>query len=147
MSALAWWHWILIGLALIAAELFLPSFVVIWFGVAALVVAAATFGVELTLTGQLALWGTTSVVLLFLWFRVVKPNRFKAKVGLASADVVGEIGVMVRDVAPFEKGEVRFQKPLLGDEVWVCLSDESIKAGERVRVLAVEGNYLRVGRV
>jgi hypothetical protein len=71
----------------------------------------------------------------------------KTKIGMADANVLGEVGMLVRDVAPFEKGEVRFQKPLLGDDVWECIADEAIKSGERVRVVAVEGSFLKVGRV
>jgi hypothetical protein len=41
---------------------------------------------------------------------------------------------------------VRFQKPVMGSDVWPCLADEVIAAGERVRVLAVDGQILRVGK-
>ena len=59
-------------------------------------------------------------------------------------EALGEIGVLVRAVEPFGKGEVRFQKPLMGSEVWPCLSDEALAAGERVRVQAVDGQLLKV---
>ena len=52
--------------------------------------------------------------------------------------------MLVRAVEPFGKGEVRFQKPLMGSEVWPCLSDEALAAGERVRVQAVDGQLLKV---
>jgi membrane-bound ClpP family serine protease len=42
---------------------------------------------------------------------------------------------------------VRFQKPLLGSEEWECVVDEAIAAGERVRVVAMEGSFLKVARV
>ncbi|MDX9738129.1 MAG: NfeD family protein, partial [Azonexus sp.] len=29
-------------------------------------------------------------------------------------------------------------------EEWTCLADEAIAAGDRVRVVAIEGNYLKV---
>ncbi|MDP3037325.1 MAG: NfeD family protein, partial [Rhodocyclaceae bacterium] len=70
----------------------------------------------------------------------------KTRIGMADANVVGEIGMLVRNVAPFEKGEVRFQKPILGTDVWECIADEAIRSGERVRVLDVEGSFLKVGR-
>jgi hypothetical protein len=41
---------------------------------------------------------------------------------------------------------VRFQKPLVGSEVWECISDETIKSGERVKVLGIEGSFLKVGK-
>lgn len=143
---LSWWHWAVGGLALIIAELVVPSFVLIWFGVGALAVALLLALTGVGLTAQLAIWLAVSVVLVAAWFKVFRPNMHKTRIGMADAGVVGEVGVLVRDVAPFEKGQVRFQKPLLGDDVWDCIADEAIKSGERVRVLAVEGSFLKVGR-
>ena len=144
---LAWWHWAVGGIVLILAELAIPSFVLIWFGLGGLVVALALVAANIGLTAQLALWLLVSLVLVFGWFKVFKPNMHKTRVGMADANVVGEVGMLVRDVAPFEKGSVRFQKPILGDDVWECIADETIRSGERVKVLAVEGSFLKVGSV
>jgi inner membrane protein len=143
---LAWWHWAVGGIALIVAELAVPAFVLIWFGLGALVVALAMALLDLGMTAQLTLWLVVSLALVAGWFKVFKPNMHKTRIGMADANVVGEIGMLVRAVAPFEKGEVRFQKPILGSDVWECLADETIKSGERVKVLDVEGSFLKVGR-
>lgn len=144
---LAWWHWAVGGIALIIAELVVPSFVLIWFGLGALVVALAVAIAAIGFTAQLGLWLIVSLVLVAAWFRVFKPNMHRTKIGMADANVIGEVGMLVHDVAPFEKGEVRFQKPILGADVWECIADEIIKSGARVRVVAVEGSFLKVGRV
>lgn len=143
---LAWWHWAVGGLALIVAELVVPSFVLIWFGVGALAVALLVALAAIGLTAQLAIWLAVSLTLVAAWFKVFRPNMHKTRIGMADAGVVGEVGVLVRDVAPFEKGQVRFQKPILGDDVWECIADEAIRSGERVRVLEVEGSFMKVGR-
>lgn len=144
---IGWWHWAVGGIVLVLAELAVPSFVLIWFGLGALVVALAVAVAEIGLTAQLALWLVVSMLLVAGWFKVFKPNMHKTRIGMADANVVGEVGMLVRDVAPFEKGQVRFQKPMLGSDVWECIADEAIKSGERVRVLDVEGSFLKVGRV
>lgn len=144
---LAWWHWAVGGIILIVAELVVPSFVLIWFGVGALFVALLVALADPGLTADLAVWLAVSLALVAAWFKVFKPGMHKTKIGMADAGVVGEIGVLVRDVAPFEKGAVRFQKPLLGDDVWECIADETIKSGERVKVLDVEGSFLKIGKV
>lgn len=143
---LAWWHWAVGGIILILAELVVPSFVLVWFGCGALCVALVLAIAGISLTAQLALWLLVSLLLVAGWFKVFKPNMHKTRIGMADANVLGEVGVLVRAVAPFEKGEVRFQKPILGADVWECIADEVIRSGERVRVLAVEGSFLRVGR-
>jgi membrane protein implicated in regulation of membrane protease activity len=144
---LAWWHWAVGGIVLVLAELAVPSFVLIWFGLGALVVALAVAVGDIGLTAQLVIWLIVSISLVAGWFRIFKPNMHKTKIGMADANVVGEVGMLVRAVAPFEKGEVRFQKPILGADVWECIADEAIKSGERVRVLDVEGSFLKVGRM
>jgi membrane protein implicated in regulation of membrane protease activity len=143
---LAWWHWAVGGIVLIVAELVVPSFVLIWFGVGALAVALMVALFATGLTAQLTVWLVVSLALVAAWFKVFRPNMHKTKVGMADAGVVGEIGMLVRDVAPFEKGQVRFQKPILGADVWECIADEAIRSGERVRVLDVEGSFLKIGR-
>jgi len=142
-----WWHWAVGGIVLIVAELVVPSFVLIWFGVGALFVALLVALVDPGLTAELAIWLGVSLVLVAAWFKVFKPNMHKTKIGMADANVVGEVGMLVRDVAPFEKGQVRFQKPILGADVWECIADEAIRSGERVKVLDVEGSFLKIGRV
>jgi membrane protein implicated in regulation of membrane protease activity len=115
--------------------------------VGALFVALLVALVSPGLTASLAVWLAISLALVAAWFKVFKPNMHKTRIGMANANVVGEIGLLVREVAPFDKGQVRFQKPLLGDDVWECIADEAIKSGERVKVLDVEGSFLKVGRV
>lgn len=146
MIQIEWWHWAVAGLALILSELVVPAFVLVWFGLGALLVAlvvAAFPGVSLTL--QIACWTIASIAMVFLWFRIFKPGFHKTRIGMADANVVGEIGLLIQAVGPYAKGRVRFQKPVVGAEVWDCLADEAIKAGERVQVLKIEGSLLRVG--
>jgi membrane protein implicated in regulation of membrane protease activity len=143
---IAWWHWAVGGIALIVAELVVPAFVLIWFGLGALLVALFVALAGIGLTAQLALWLVVSLALVVGWFKVFKPGMHKTRIGMADANVVGEVGMLVHAVAPFEKGEVRFQKPILGSDVWECIADEAIKSGERVKVLDVEGSFLKVGR-
>ncbi|GAB3386032.1 hypothetical protein GCM10027514_26550 [Azotobacter armeniacus] len=57
------------------------------------------------------------------------------------------MGLLVSAIAPFERGRVRFQKPILGAEEWACMAEATIPAGERVRVVSIEGSYVKVARV
>jgi len=142
-----WWTWVVGGIALILAELAIPSFFIVWFGLGAILVGLLMLALpHLSLTAQLAVWTLASLAMVVLWFRVFKRSFYRTRIGTADGGVIGEIGVLVSAVAPFERGKVRFQRPLLGSEEWVCLADAAIAAGERVRVVAVEGCYLKVGK-
>jgi hypothetical protein len=142
-----WWHWAVVGIGLILAELAVPAFVLVWFGLGALIVAVVVAVAAIGMTAQLAVWLVVSLLAVFLWFKVFRPERHKTRVGMSDSNVVGEVGLLARDVAPFEKGEVRFQKPLLGSDTWPCIADEAIKSGERVKVVDVEGSFLKVAKV
>ncbi|MBL8427514.1 MAG: NfeD family protein [Dechloromonas sp.] len=145
---LEWWAWIVGGIALIVAELAIPSFFVIWFGLGALLVGLLMLALpDLSLTAQLATWTAASLAMVVLWFRVFKPSFQKTRIGTSAGEAIGEIGLLVAAVAPFERGKVRFQRPVLGSEEWVCVADSPIAAGERVKVITVEGSFLTVGKI
>ena len=145
---LEWWAWIVGSIALIVAELAIPSFFVIWFGLGALLVGLLMLALpDLSLTAQLATWTVASLAMVVLWFRVFKPSFQKTRIGTSAGEAIGEIGLLVAAVAPFERGKVRFQRPVLGSEEWVCVADSPIAAGERVKVITVEGSFLTVGKI
>lgn len=143
---LQWWHWELLGIVLVLLELVVPAFYVIWFGIGALLVGLALLLAELSLTAQIGLWMLASVAMTVLWFRIFRRSQHKTLVGTADGEVIGEVGLLVAAVEPFQRGRVRFQRPLLGSEEWVCMAASAIRAGERVRVLSVEGSFVNVER-
>ena len=142
-----WWHWAVLGIGLIIAELAVPAFFIVWFGLGALLVSVVVLVVpSLGLTAQLLTWTVASVAMVVIWFRIFKPGMHKTRIGMSDSNIVGEVGMLTRDVEPYQKGQVRFQKPLVGSESWECISDETIRAGERVKVLGIEGSFLKVGK-
>ena len=144
---LEWWHWEIAGLALVLPELAVPAFFVIWFGFGAMLVGLVLLlAPGLALSAQIGVWVLASVAMTVLWFRVFKRSQHKTLVGTAAGEVIGEIGLLVSAVAPFERGKVRFQRPVLGAEEWACVAESAIAAGERVRVVSVEGSYVKVAK-
>lgn len=138
-----WWHWLVIGLTLCVLELAVPAFVLIWLGLAAIVLALLVWILPLSLTAQLLLWAVLSIVMVFLWMRYFRNQHAGTKVG-TSDSALGEVGLLVRDVMPYQPGEVMFQRPLLGSDRWSCVSSEKLAAGSRVRVIRVEGQTVVV---
>jgi membrane protein implicated in regulation of membrane protease activity len=140
-----WWIWLVFGIGLILLELVLPTFFILWFGIGAVLVsliALAAPGLQLDMQGLL--WVLLSSVTTYLWFKLFK--RKQPDVRWTADSVIGEVGLLTGSVSPFQKGRVRFQKPLLGNEEWTCVADSDIAAGERVRLVAIEGNIARVIR-
>lgn len=144
---LEWWHWAVGGIVLILLELAIPAFFVIWFGLGALLVALILLAFDLSLTAQLALWMLASIAMTVLWFKVFDPRRHKTLAGTAAGEVIGEVGLLVGAIEPYGRGKVRFQRPILGSDEWSCLAETAIPAGERVRVVAIEGSFFKVAKV
>lgn len=139
-----WWHWVVLGLCLAMTELAVPAFFIIWFGIGAVGVGVALLiAPDLSVATQILLWTGLSALLVGVWFRYLKP-RTVTSVGTSAASVAGEVGILVADISPEARGQVRFQKPILGSDVWECYADTRLKAGQRVRVIVVEGSYIKV---
>lgn len=142
-----WWHWVVLGIVLMLLELAVPAFFLIWFGLGAAIVGLLMLVFpDLSTAYQVIAWTASSMLFVWVWFKVFRPHMHKTRAGRSDGAFIGEIGLVITDIRPYEKGQIRFQKPILGDEVWESIADQEIKAGERVKVLAVEGNILKVGR-
>jgi len=129
--ALTWIHWIAFGLLLMIAELALGSFFIFWFGLGGVLVGLLLFVPALSLTAQIVAWAAASVLFVVLWFRYLKPHKLKTRVGISTEQFASEVGLVTREIRPFQKGQVQFQKPILGDDKWEALADHPIAAGER----------------
>ncbi|OAU95749.1 NfeD family protein [Moraxella catarrhalis] len=141
------WHWAVIGMLLMIGELFIPSFAMLWFGVAALVTALLLWVVPMDLLSQVVIWLGLSIVVCILWFRLIQPRiKTRTKAGLGGSVIVGEIGMIVSPVLTNGLGVVRFSVPKVGAAEWACrtLDGRPIEVGTRVIVTAVMGNELIV---
>ena len=141
------WHWAVIGMLLMTGELFIPSFAMLWFGVAALVTALLLWVVPMDLLSQVVIWLGLSIVACILWFRLIQPRiKTRTKAGLGGSVIIGEIGMIVSPVVANGLGVVRFSVPKVGAAEWACrtLDGHSIEVGTRVIVTAVMGNELIV---
>jgi membrane protein implicated in regulation of membrane protease activity len=143
---LHYWHWLVFGMLLIIAELFIPSFTIFWFGLGALAVGALLWlAPSLGLTAQLLLWAVFSSLLTAFWFLFMKPRmQDKTRAGMAREALLGETGQVIREPDGERRGTVRFSKPLLGSDEWSFICDEPVRVGDRVQIRDVSGNTLIV---
>jgi membrane protein implicated in regulation of membrane protease activity len=108
---IAWWHWLALGLVLIALELAASGgFYIIFFGVAAVVVAALSLvGASGPIWMQLLLFSVLSVISL-LFFRSPMLRWMKLDQGGGDVDsLVGETAVVKQDIPAGEIGRVELR--------------------------------------
>jgi membrane-bound serine protease (ClpP class) len=135
---------IALGVALLMAELFVPGFGVLGVGG---IVAFILGGILLTSNQEpylrasvplvVSLGLATGAFFLFALGAGVRAQRRRPVSGREA--VVGRVGVAKTDLDP--QGTV-----LVGGEDWTAEAAEPVRAGERVRVVGVEGLRLRVRR-
>lgn len=135
--AIAWWHWLVLGLLLIALELAASGgFYIIFFGVAALIISLmVALGAETPLWTELALFSALSVGSL-LFFR--SPLMRWLNIDGPGGDVdslVGETGVVQDDIPPHGIGRVE-----LRGSSWSARNNGTtlLPAGRRVTVVRVD---------
>jgi membrane protein implicated in regulation of membrane protease activity len=138
-----WWHWLVLGLLLVLAELAASGgFYIIFFGIAALVVGLlASAGLAGPVWVQLLLFSGMSVLSLVL-FRGRLLQWFQVDPQAPAVDqLVGEVAVAMEDLTPGNVGRVE-----LRGAAWSARNSSGavITRGTRARVLRVEGLMLYV---
>jgi len=143
---LAWWHWMMLGMALVALEMLVASFFLIWFGMAALLVGVLLLFAAPGFAVQMVAWALLSVLMTGVWLKFFK-NPDRSHAGQSKEGVTGLTGLMTRPVTDTEPGEIMFQRPVLGADRWPVVADQPIEAGSRARIVDVLGQMLKVERV
>jgi len=140
--SLLWWHWIAFGLLLVIAEIIVPLFVVIWFGLGAIVVGIVKFLFLTSFMTEISIWLLSSLLFLSIWWFFLRDKNVD-KSGLAEYRL-DTIGTVTQKIIPHQKGKVHFDIPVLGSSDWYAISDEMIDVGERVKIVEVNGQLIKV---
>ncbi len=146
---LLYWHWIVVGIGLMLAEIFLGSFFIFWFGAAACAVGLIVLVLPgLGVAGQFVIWGLLSTGFAIAWFKFLKPlSKDRTKAGLSREALLGEIGQVLSPPNGEAKGMLRFPAPLLGSDEWLIISQDELQIGDRASVVDLSGNSLIVKKV
>lgn len=142
----AYWHWIVLGIALVVAEIFLASFTVLWFGLGAVLCGILLWLMpDMPVTVQLLLWLLFSCGFVILWFKYFKQRMVdKTQAGIAREAAIGSSGMVIQAPLVGSRGRVRFTLPILGDDEWEFICEQPVQVGDRVHIKDFSGNALIV---
>ena len=150
MSEWFWIFWCVLGAILIVAEIFTSGFVLLWFGIGALLAAFASFiGID-SLAIQFLIFAGVSIALtaasrtIFInYFSREKPeNALRSGVDA----LPGKVGTVVSS----SKGALNEGAVKVFGSTWTAYpapGEQPLEAGERVCVESVEGASIYVRRV
>lgn len=138
------WSWWVLGLVLLAAELVLPGFFLIWIGLAAIIVGAlslllwdSTFWIWQV---QWLIFAASAVIVTLLGRHYVYNNSQETDepfLNQRSASLVGRTATLAE---PITEGRGRIR---LEDTYWIVTGPD-LPAGARVKVVASNGRDLTV---
>jgi membrane protein implicated in regulation of membrane protease activity len=141
----AMWVWGALGLIIIAAEMATGTIYLLWFGISALCMAVALWLFpQLNVSLQVAMYAALSVSSLAIWRLNYQKTEVNHRIGQAQGEEIGRIGTIIEACHAHQNGKIRFTQGLMGSREWIATSEESIAEGQSAKVIAVEGNSLRV---
>jgi hypothetical protein len=134
------WLWLIGGVVLLISEIIAPGFFLVFIGAAAIATGAFTLLFDLGTSAQLALFALYAVIAFMVGRKVYANQNVDSTDPLLndrSARLVGKVVTVVNAVDEHE-GRVR-----VGDSEWSARGGPAAP-GERVRIVGVDGNCLRV---
>lgn len=134
---LAFWHWLVFGVLLMALEVFVPAMLVMWFGFGAIMTGLLLWLIpDMGLSWQLLIFAVVSGISVLGW----RKSRFREEnISSDSPDLnnrlhshIGKEYVLTEAIIN-GRGTMR-----VGDTAW-RVTGEDLPSGTRVRVTGVDG--------
>lgn len=143
-----YWAWLICGTVMLIIEILATNFVILWFGLAAIVAGIVAYWVK-TVSVQLTVFAVSSVIFFSVgWFWLRKNMKMNIRPAPREEAVLGEAGTVISaNLGNPPSGKVRFQAPLQGDDVWEYVSGDALSMGDRCEVIGLEGTKVRVKKV
>ena len=141
----AMWVWGAVGLLLLAIEMGTGTVYILWFGISALCVSIATWILpNMPVALQFLMFTALAFSSLAIWRLNYKKTETHSRVGQAQGEEIGRVGTVIEACNPVLSGKIMFTQGLMGSREWPAIANMEIAAGLQARVIAVEGNTLRI---
>lgn len=142
LNSINYWHWLALGLALLAVELLGSAGYFLWLGLSALIVGALLTIIPMSWQLQWICFGVFSLLTTWLWWRKQlkrdQQDDQSRNLNQKQKQMLGQTVVLETDFA-IGKGRIK-----IADSTWTATSDSPIKAGVLVEVTEVNGIILTI---
>lgn len=141
LEGLEFWHWWVLAVGLVIVEVFAPSTVLLWPGIAAVIVGVVLLAADdIGWQYQVLLFAALSVTSLVAWraYARTRPTRSEdPRLNRRAEQYVGRVFILEE---PIVNGRCRIN----ADGIIWTIAGEDLDAGARVRVVGTEGTILKV---
>jgi membrane protein implicated in regulation of membrane protease activity len=148
MGEYAWVFWLVLAVILIVAEIFTSGFVLLWFGIGALLATLVSF-LGFGFVFQFSIFAVTSILLTVL-SRTIFSSLISTGQGNEILTGVEALPGKVGTVTSPSKGALKEAAVKVYGSTWTAFPEEgedALEEGEKVIVTRVEGACLYVRRV
>ncbi len=129
------WFWLVIFILTVVIEFITIDFVSIWFALAAIPTMIIAIFDPTNIWLQVIVFFLSGFILLALT-RPIVVKYFKKNIVSTNVDAyVGKNAIVIKEISDDHPGLVDFERMN-----WTAISSETILVGEKVRILAIEGN-------
>jgi membrane protein implicated in regulation of membrane protease activity len=149
MEQLAWILWLVLGVALIIAEIFTLGFVLLWFGIGAIAAAFTGSVLGFGFLAQFLVFAGVSIALTAMSrtiFLRYLPHQDEDQLKMGIDSLPGQIGT----VSGASKGALREGAVKVYGSTWTAFpidGETELLEGEKVEVVSVKGSSIYVRRV
>ena len=143
--------WFLIGTGFLIAEFIMPTFIMFFFAIGAVIVAIVTACFDLSINSQIILFALSSVISLVLLRNYMK-NIFKGNESKGedkyfdnSIDSNKNIAIVSKTIQPNNFGEIKFKGTF-----YKAQSENSIDEGKKVKIVSKgdeQGSFFTVEEI
>ncbi|MBD3789401.1 MAG: NfeD family protein [Campylobacterales bacterium] len=137
-----WWHWIVLGIILLIAEMSTGTFILLGMGIAAVITGGMDWLAQTSFTTELFVWTTLSLLSLAAWYRWIKTKT--VTLSGQSNYRFDTVGTVTKEIKPHSRGKVVFDTPVLGNTTWHATSKIDIPLSTRVKIIEVNGQLIEV---
>lgn len=138
-----WWHWIVLGILFIILEMATGTFIVLGFGIAAVLVGLLDLALSMNFLVQVSLWILFSVLIIAVSFKYFKGQPTVSNTG-QSDHGFDTLGTVTETIEAHSRGKVKFDDPVLGNTVWHASANQTLNTGDRVTIEEVNGQLIKV---
>lgn len=133
--------WFIIGGVFIITEIFVPGFVLIWFGIGAIIAGfSALLGASQPF--QIAIFFVISIASLVITKVFMKKKEEKETYKVGAERLVGKTAFVTKTIIPGNFGEVKIE-----GELWIAQANEKIRYDEKVIIEKIDGAHLVVYKI
>ncbi|MGI9508596.1 MAG: NfeD family protein [Geminicoccaceae bacterium] len=141
MDDIQFWHWLAFGGVLGVLEILAPGFVLIWLGLAAIMVGLVLLvWQDMPFAYQLLAYAGFSVLSVCVWFYWLKTKPVESDKPSLNRRTEQLIGRRAPVVDPIINGRGRIK---LGDSTW-AVAGPDLAAGHMVEIIGADGTLLHV---